>query len=385
MARGRIVRHRGHRTRINTPSSAGTFLLRKGAEALGSYAKRKYSEYNSAGGQAGAPPVRVQDAQENKATKNLVGVAHTEHAGTYRSKKYSKSFTAAKRRKVAVKFKKRKSLLKIIKQKKPVNTVYENYSTAYAGSNGVLIVTDPTPLAEGYLKQWPVPQSATQMTNMLSPGYLQSTTSSPYFIDVRLVRGIGWIDDGIVQTVGADAQEDLKAGFYYTAHATTSFRYEHLGLMDVYECVAADDISDTSYKSPYDAWNHIQTTGRAFQGETTTTVDRQTATPFESHSFGKYWKIIRTTRFQMQPGAWTPYTYSTRGYYNNQKVYNNYAIKGQTKALLFILNAATSGTNQLFVGGDLSFHVNRKFKFWTDSIDGSTGMQRLPTSTYHSV
>ena len=135
--------------------------------------------------------------------------------------------------------------------------------------------------------------------------------------------------------------------------------------VDVYECIATQDISNVLYATARDAW----ITSLAVATETDQLALRQTLTstfsgsnPYQAPGFLKYWKIVKKTRVLCGPAAKTNYTYFTKGrMVTNNSAVGKYAIKGLTKDLIIIANPTYNGdtavANQIEVEWSKSYAV----------------------------
>lgn len=120
---------------------------------------------------------------------------------------------------------------------------------------------------------------------------------------------------------------------------------------DVYEFVAATDITDSSYRSVKDAMYTLFSSSTSVNTAVPTTDSSIPAnmftlkgtTPLQVRDLGKYWKLVGKTRvnipYNTDQGIW-PYqtlTYSSRKHLVDFKKWKDlYAKKGVTKNLLFI-------------------------------------------------
>lgn len=374
----------------------------KAGVKYGPAAYKAYKQYNgmfggrkrSIGGTERRPLI-VEDVAENNKTKRLVSGGNHSHTGIYERKRISKRKLQGRKRTQIKKRKLKRKINKIIQPLRVWNYVYEDYATADAANSGVRIhtMTNTNP----FTQQEVISSANFGVRHILAPGLSASGTASPYWIENQLVSDIGWVDDSTVQ-IGTAIQQAHDPGFFFKAKQTNCFALQsgdgaaYNFPMDIYECVAAQDISNVNYESPYAAYNYLQTNARTFQGETVTTKECQGHTPFKTPNFGKYWKILKVTRYLKTAtddttslANWTPYTFYTQGYYTTQKFFNNYAVKGVTKALLVIVNPINEGWITNTNGNLLLMTTNREFKFWTPSIDGPSGVQRFNFSTMHHI
>lgn len=112
--------------------------------------------------------------------------------------------------------------------------------------------------------------------------------------------------------------------------------------MDVYECVAASDITDALFSSARLAWAQaliLNAQADQLLARTTLLPTMSGSTPYQAPGFAKYWKVIKKTRVLCGPSSKTNYTYFTKPkYINNSKIIGQYATKGLTKDLIIITN-----------------------------------------------
>lgn len=131
---------------------------------------------------------------------------------------------------------------------------------------------------------------------------------------------------------------------------------DHNLYIDVHECIAAQDIADEEYGTAYLAWtqcltdmdNHLYT----FASWTKNTAILSGMTPYQSHHFGKYWKIIKTSRVYVTQQQIINYTmWGRKKYVSKNNVKGKWAIKGTTKDLLIVVaptfNGATTSGEEL--------------------------------------
>lgn len=135
--------------------------------------------------------------------------------------------------------------------------------------------------------------------------------------------------------------------------------------VDVYECIATQDISNVLFATARDAWINSLATAT----ETDQLAVRQTLTsgfsgsnPYQAPGFLKYWKVVKKTRVLCGPAAKTNYTYFTKGrMINNNSAVGKYALKGLTKDLIIIANPTyngdTAAVNQIEVEWSKSYAV----------------------------
>ena len=110
-------------------------------------------------------------------------------------------------------------------------------------------------------------------------------------------------------------------------------------LYDVYECVAAKDISDPLYGYPRAAWAYqlqinLNVASSGFV-QPLTTYNGQT--PYDCPGFGKYWKVVKKTRVYLGPATTTELkVYSKIKRLRYDKTSGLYAIKGRTRGVIIV-------------------------------------------------
>lgn len=139
--------------------------------------------------------------------------------------------------------------------------------------------------------------------------------------------------------------------FFKVAYANCTVSIENVAptssYVDIYECVAASNITDANYASAYAAFDKCLTTsiGDFVAAINKLTVTTSGATPYQAPNFFRYWKIIKKTRLLMTTNEIVNYTF--RGKSNvgvsNNKVIGQYATKGVTKDLIIIANPTYNG------------------------------------------
>jgi len=123
---------------------------------------------------------------------------------------------------------------------------------------------------------------------------------------------------------------------------TTSNMY-----IDVYECVAASNITDSVFSTAREAWVQcLLLNGQVDQtaGFTKLTLTQSGATPYQAPGFGRYWKIIKKTRVFTTPSSITNYTFFTKPrFINNSVETGRFATKGLTKDIIIVTNPTFNG------------------------------------------
>lgn len=183
--------------------------------------------------------------------------------------------------------------------------------------------------------------------NLLLSSVGNVVTGPLLFVDnLRLQKSVTTVAVGTVPTT-----TDLKDLRYSLlgAACTISWRAKSLSslFVDIYECVAAQDIIDSQFATAKQAWEQCLTANG--ESDQTTTRAKLTynftgCTPYQAPGFAKYWKILKKTRVLCAASSKTNYTYYTKGrFINNAKVVGQYATKGLTKDLIIVANPTFHG------------------------------------------
>nr|QNJ57235.1 capsid protein [Cressdnaviricota sp.] len=107
---------------------------------------------------------------------------------------------------------------------------------------------------------------------------------------------------------------------------------------DIYECTAAQNITDNNHSTPGRSWpQSLIDTNAAFSGDTIADINVKGATPQTSPTFKKYWSIDKVTRIRISSPAPFHYDMYTSGIYNAQVASDHYCMKGITKGIMIVL------------------------------------------------
>lgn len=149
--------------------------------------------------------------------------------------------------------------------------------------------------------------------------------------------------------------------------------------VDIYECLSASDMDTTknNYIGAYNAWaqclldaaNPAGGTGLAVPGYVKGAPNINGITPYHAPGFGKYWKVVKYTRLQIDNGAKINYTLNAPKQQIDGEDYvgPNQVKKGKCKDLIIIVNptfnkdaldintrlCGLSWTKSYFLGTDL--------------------------------
>jgi len=189
--------------------------------------------------------------------------------------------------------------------------------------------------------------------------YPGGSNASSTAIDLRLMANVnaswaGFLSDLRSTVIGRDRAATLVDAFpvggksidqcliQQTINTTWKNTSEVGFVLDIYECVAKQDMSPNSdYRTAGEAWNFAL-------GNMNTMIDnvvpivggasiRSGNTPYNCRGFSDYWKIYKYTRFNMASGEKVTYSYSTK--YRNinfDKWDQKECKKGFTKDIIFV-------------------------------------------------
>lgn len=202
----------------------------------------------------------------------------------------------------------------------------------------------------------------------------------PSFHDVSHVAAglqrYGHVENGVA-IVGQN-YEKLK--FWFSASAefdliTNNGEFSDVNplYVDIYEFVAARNISDPLLATPGLAWVqlHIQNNDK-IQGSTDVvdTPNFRGNIPGKCPDMGKWWKTVKVTRVRMVSNNGPfHYKYETKGVWDPYKNQSLYAVKGITKGLVYVVGAIIS-TN-LPANYDMRWKgYSKHFKFREMPLEG---------------
>jgi len=169
---------------------------------------------------------------------------------------------------------------------------------------------------------------------------------------------------------------------FYKATTTVQFGFSREGgtefrdiAVDVYELRAKKSMDVSTFTTPYeyiqrmqDAYNDSRDIGSmsnfAVQPEDTINYETEGWTPFDCPNFGKYYTILKKTRFLVAYQRFYQYTFSTRGKYDPMTHRSVSSIGGQTKWLLMVISPISTSGVYVDSGGWLLNHTTQqKIKF----------------------
>jgi len=144
-----------------------------------------------------------------------------------------------------------------------------------------------------------------------------------------------------VCTISLKNTSDLPRGVYVGGGG-------HPIYIDIYECVAKTDITDPLHGTAYNSWINCLANTEPPQalvpGWTPNIVTFTGNTPLNAPNWGKYWKLIKTTRVLVQINDKINYTYwGYKGKVTFAKMASKLAVKGKTKDLIVVVNPTYNG------------------------------------------
>lgn len=205
------------------------------------------------------------------------------------------------------------------------------------------------------------------------------------------VNEMGHVEDGAVQTDVNIGERNTKIEFTERLQFTMSqnkseFTGENPMIVDIYECVAAKNITELAYSTPTKAWASVMN-GYNFPigaGVTTAGIHTKGVRPTDNDQFGKWWKVNQVTRVRMVHETKYQYDMTTSGVYEKQKHANSYAIPGVTKQLMFVIapvyvEPAVATYDFRYVG------VTRHLKFRPVDVPGVTPNEKVQWSCRDTI
>lgn len=146
-------------------------------------------------------------------------------------------------------------------------------------------------------------------------------------------------------------------------------------IFDLYECVAAMDISEAAYANPVQTWQTVQETAQILSTNSGAGVGEafiKGTEPTDCPNFGRYWKILKkeVVRIPAQANVVNPYQtftmHSPRFLYKGKRFADKYAVKGITKYFMMIIDPEQSATASRYSGtenvGSVIAHRNTHYK-----------------------
>lgn len=118
---------------------------------------------------------------------------------------------------------------------------------------------------------------------------------------------------------------------------------------DLYECVAARDISDSDYANPAITWNTLMLYAATSSGAISGSQTIRGSEPTDCPNFGKYWKILKKTKVRIPNNGIANNAYQTFKMYGKphlwqgQTAQDKWAIKGITKYFMLIFEPEQIG------------------------------------------
>jgi len=170
----------------------------------------------------------------------------------------------------------------------------------------------------------------------LGPEHGASTVDLPRINSTNL-ENLGWVSNNLPQ----NQKKNANLAFYFKGslklninnpgeNGTTQMDY------DVYTCVAAQDITESAYKSPGLAMQACLTECQIADGQVLLNQNFKGLTPFDVPQFGEYWSVLNVTRVRLLSGQRAQLFCTTKGIYDHEKWNGRFAKKGITKGFLLI-------------------------------------------------
>lgn len=258
--------------------------------------------------------------------------------------------------------KKKKRLLKLINPKKSLNVFYEmntavhTVNTAEAGS--------------AWINQYPIDLDS---MGVWFRGNLWGTQNDVNNIITKL-QDIDWSHAGQIQN--QNKLMNTKAYVKTTVIGTYKPSFDaavfpHGLKFDVYECIAAQDITDADYNTPNRAWASVLNNVQTWNGSSRPVFTRKAYTPFESPSFGEWWKIQNVTRYHVGNTDTVHFKFHQKGVVDYEKFHDKWAVKGKTKGLLIVFHPVYSGETTNPARQEGNFIFCRKHKFYNIGMESS--------------
>lgn len=157
-------------------------------------------------------------------------------------------------------------------------------------------------------------------------------------------------------------------------------------IIDVYQCVAARNITEASYAHPYTAWVTLcglvvgEMQSITPVGMQQSSLYNKGAVPWQTAGWSKYWKVESVTRHrltdQSSPVTWSTYS---KGWYSKVKWDGKYAVKGITKACMVIVAPIEHVVDRL--GLNMTMSSDKHFQY---KIPGNVGGADNMSITYTS-
>lgn len=186
---------------------------------------------------------------------------------------------------------------------------------------------------------------------------------------------------------GAARAISLKDAKIHITHNRMSLAITNIqgyaGIWEVYQFVAAENITQSGHKNPYSSWVTCLTNTPEYIAGSTNTPLRNGMTPLDAPGFGRYWRLIKKDRVLLAGGGTTELVMSGlhKRTVTNDDLTNNYAVKGLTQYFLVV---GGIGDNQSFIIGNVfATQVSKTWHAKTDG-DGINGPDR-PIQAYQAI
>lgn len=119
-------------------------------------------------------------------------------------------------------------------------------------------------------------------------------------------------------------------------------------IFNIYECVAAQDITDETLSTPVRTWQTLQLASEILSTDAQLRGTDKGDEPTDTALFGKYWKILKKTKVRLPPasaeqGSAVVYNYQTFAMYASKMIWRSrynelYAVKGKTKYFMIVFD-----------------------------------------------
>lgn len=355
--------------------SNGTVTSRRNKRSMlsGTETARMMAEMLAGGAKAASSFMSGSHNADNPHTRTQItpGIDHS--ASLYNRKKGSKGGNRRARLSNKRKRKARKKILKILQPKKCLNVYYEQATSTQAIST--------TEAGSPWLTQYPVQPVTIDGEVLLHRGDAWGTTTDVNNIITKL-SDVDWVHGGTIQN--QNKVMNTKAYVKSTLLGVFTPAYDAVSVFakgiqfDMYECVAQKDINDLEYSTPYRAWEKCLSQVQTWNGSARPLTSRKNYTPFDTPSFGEWWKILNVTRFYQGTSDCTTFKMRQRGLVDFERFSDKFAVKGRTKGLIFVFHPIYNGENTGITRGEGTFVFTKIHRFYNATMENSvTGVPNL--------
>lgn len=239
-------------------------------------------------------------------------------------------------------------------------------------------------------EQWATTAAGDQVALTMNYGQLTSSTGDlPRMMDF-------WRDPatmtGGTGATGAPAIADAQNFKIHLGHQRFHLNVTNVSTFpltyDIYQFVAAQDISDANYASPATAWTYLLTNVSETRATFKPFPESNGQTPLDVPEFGRYWRLLKKDRVLLG-GAGTTDVVMTGLHprvVERSRLQGTYAVKGLTQAFLVVAGIGDT-TNLPDGSGGLVYNITRitwnKIWHFTTDGDGANGIDR--PFHYHKI